>query len=88
MRIWRPGQCQRINGALPKHQGTTMNSLKTLTAALAICTGFAGATFADPSDDVAWIYNSKITDPSRVTEVLALSEELAQIARDADGVLV
>lgn len=63
--------------------------LKTfLTTAIFTSLAATGAVIADQTDDIGWIYRAKLLDPAMMQQVVALTEEMADLAGGASGTLV
>ncbi len=60
----------------------------TLAGAIATSIAVTGAAVAGSADDIGWVYRAKLTDPAKIEEVVALTEEMATLAGGASGTLV
>lgn len=57
---------------------------------MAVVTGMAAtnAVIADQSDDIGWVYRAKLIDMDKMEQVVALTQEMADLAGAASGTLV
>lgn len=78
-----------INGGLSANQMENKMKLKTiLKAAIVTSLAWTGAAMADQVDDIGWVYRAKLTDPAKMEQVVALTQEMANLAGGASGTLV